>query len=93
MCCGHHAMHDHTVAPNQQQHATGTLAQAAPRIGLAHCLACNAPVQDDFVFCPHCGRQLLTACPACHRAAGADWTHCAFCGADLIAEQSDSPHH
>nr|MBI2905171.1 zinc ribbon domain-containing protein [Chloroflexota bacterium] len=42
--------------------------------------------QEDFVFCPQCGTELLKACPACHRAVRAEWTHCAYCGADLVTE-------
>jgi len=48
------------------------------------CPQCGSPVQEDFVFCPRCGAELLTACPECHRAVDTGWTHCAFCGAELV---------
>jgi RNA polymerase subunit RPABC4/transcription elongation factor Spt4 len=49
------------------------------------CPSCRIPVQEDFVFCPSCGTDLLKACPECHRAVEAQWPHCAFCGTELAA--------
>ena len=57
----------------------------APAIAVTRpCPHCGSPVQEEFVFCPRCGAELLTACPECHRAVETGWTHCAFCGAELV---------
>jgi len=63
-------LHDNTMI-DQQKVATRT------------CPKCGTLVQEDFVFCPGCGTDLLTACPECHRAVEVQWTNCAFCGAAL----------
>ncbi len=61
--------------------------ERAPRQqALKPCPQCGEQVREDFVFCPKCGAELLTACPECHRAVDAGWTHCAYCGADLVTE-------
>ena len=60
---------------------------------LARSAQCHSPLQEDFVFCPYCGAEVLAACPACHRAVRADWTHCAYCGAELLGEKADIPTH
>jgi len=65
--------HHESMLVDQQQAATRP------------CPKCSTPAQEDFVFCPSCGTQLLTACPECHRAVETLWTHCAFCGAELAA--------
>ncbi len=60
-------------------------ATPSPRVSTVSCPGCGTAIQEDFVFCPNCGRQVLTACRNCHRAVETDWTHCAFCGTELIA--------
>ena len=95
MCgCGQHLVHS-----EQNHYETATqpatpLAPPSARVNTIACPGCGAAIQEDFVFCPNCGRQVLTACPKCHRAAQTDWTHCAFCGADLVAEPANpaQPH-
>lgn len=67
------AEHRDSMVLNRQQIATRP------------CTGCGTPVQDDFVFCPSCGTNLLTACPECHRAVETKWTHCAYCGTELAA--------
>jgi RNA polymerase subunit RPABC4/transcription elongation factor Spt4 len=47
------------------------------------------PTQEDFVFCPRCGAEILTACPSCHCAVQTDWTHCPYCGTDLLAGKTE----
>ena len=75
---GHNHGQDH-------QGDASTSVQPAPASAVAKpCPQCGSPVQEDFVFCPRCGAELLTACPECHRAVETGWTHCAFCGAELV---------
>ncbi len=91
---GHHPSYHSMNDCNSSQDWSGarsyTPGQVAPRVSTAPCPGCGAPVQEDFVFCPNCGRQVLTPCEKCHRAVRTDWTHCPFCGADLIAEPAES---
>ncbi len=44
------------------------------------CPTCRDFVKSDFVFCPHCGNQVLMACGSCHKAMRLDWKHCPGCG-------------
>lgn len=44
------------------------------------CPTCHGFVKPDFVFCPHCGNQVLTACRHCGRHLRLDWSHCPDCG-------------
>jgi len=85
--CGHNHSHQANTQHDFHQ-STGThadLAYPQPQTAARPCPKCSTPVQEDFVFCPNCGTELVMACPECHRAVEAKWTHCAFCGAELVA--------
>lgn len=88
--CGHSSLHHVRVPHNHQQEmvvpASGPeYAQpyAPTQVTARPCPQCSAPAREDFVFCPRCGTELLTACPECHRAVETTWPRCAYCGADL----------
>ena len=91
MCC-HPMMHETHSQPGEHQPPEPSTAAPA-RVRTAACPHCGFPAQEDFVFCPSCGQELLTACPACHRAVQADWARCAYCGADLLASQPANATH
>lgn len=86
--CGHHPLHHMYIHPDDHRQME-TQATVPSAVITRPCPQCQRPVQEDFVFCPHCGTDLLSACPVCHRAVHADWTHCAFCGTDLLAGKPD----
>lgn len=44
------------------------------------CPTCRDFVKSDFIFCPHCGNQVLTVCSSCRRPLRLDWKHCPGCG-------------
>ncbi len=89
MCgCGHPLLHGDEMHHGDSQQWRGSAEPVAAHVTTAPCPGCGAAVQEDFVFCPRCSRELLIACPQCQRAVRRDWTHCAFCGADLVAEAS-----
>lgn len=69
---------------NHQGREEAPVETAAPRQTTKPCTQCRAQVQEDFVFCPRCGAELLAACPECHRAVETGWTRCAYCGAELV---------
>jgi RNA polymerase subunit RPABC4/transcription elongation factor Spt4 len=85
--CGHSPLNHIRVAHNQQQVVKPGLdmerVPPSPQVATRPCPQCGAATQEDFVFCPRCGTELLRACPQCHRAVDAGWSHCAYCGADL----------
>ena len=87
MCLPNHLLRHSGSNYHQQEKElpVSVLKYAPPQVATRPCTQCGELVQEDFVFCPRCGTELLTACPDCHRAVDSSWTHCAFCGADLVA--------
>ncbi len=85
--CGHDPLHGIHIYPGDYRPMENPAYTPAP-VATTPCPHCQNPAQEDFVFCPQCGAELLKACPACHRAVRAEWTHCAFCGADLTERES-----
>ena len=77
MCCGGRDQGTHQVEQRVDSPDT-------PALATSSCPECGYPTQEDFVLCPRCGTELLTACPECHRAVKTDWVHCAYCGAGLV---------
>lgn len=44
-----------------------------------NCPNCGAPIQKDFVVCPHCNTQVRNVCSHCHRPLEPDWNVCPYC--------------
>src|SRR5574341_2568256 len=88
--CGHNPFH-HVPQYIHPEHVQPTVQHAEPRVVTRPCPSCGAAVQEDFVFCPRCGAEILTACPSCHRAIQTDWARCPYCGVDLSAEKATLP--
>lgn len=89
--CGPHLLHDHNHSHSGPTRSEVRVVE--PQVKTRPCPQCGAAVQEDFVFCPSCGAEILTACPSCHRAVQNDWTHCPYCGADLLAEKVEAAPH
>jgi RNA polymerase subunit RPABC4/transcription elongation factor Spt4 len=79
---GNYLRHSH----NHQENTAVPVEKVPPKQATKTCPRCRTQVQEEFVFCPSCGAELLAACPECHRAVETGWTHCANCGADLVVE-------
>jgi hypothetical protein len=47
------------------------------------CPGCSRPIDDAWLVCPSCRRQLGHRCPSCGEAVGLDWSVCGRCGAEL----------
>jgi hypothetical protein len=47
------------------------------------CPGCQKPVQDNFAFCPGCGRVLKPQCPKCQTEIREEWKVCPRCGAKI----------
>ena len=90
--CGHNPLH-HITHYSHFEPAQPGIRQAQAQTATRPCPSCGASVQEDFVFCPHCGAETLTACPSCHRAVQTDWTRCAYCGTDLLAAKTQASTH
>lgn len=43
------------------------------------CPACGSPVDDDFLVCPVCARQLRQACVSCNAPLQGGWQACPYC--------------
>lgn len=89
--CGHSPLHHIRSSRNHRQEIPAPTSAPkyvppAARVETRPCPNCSTRVQEDFVFCPRCGTDLLNACPGCHRAVEASWSNCAYCGTDLVAE-------
>lgn len=52
-------------------------------VARASCATCAATVEDDWMRCPVCGRELATSCEACGGRIEPDWSVCAWCARDL----------
>jgi RNA polymerase subunit RPABC4/transcription elongation factor Spt4 len=94
--CGHNPLNHIPVYSYPYLTQTGLAAGAEytpPQVATRPCPQCGALNQEDFVFCPRCGTEILTACPSCHRAAQTDWTHCPYCGTDLLAGKTEISTH
>lgn len=90
--CGHNPLH-HITHYSRFEPAQPGIRQVQAQAATRPCPSCGAPVQEDFVFCPHCGAETLTACSSCHRAVQTDWTRCAYCGTDLLAAKTQASTH
>jgi len=89
--CGPHLLHD--INHSHPEPMRSDIRQPEAQVTMRPCPNCGTAVQEDFVFCPHCGSEILNACPSCHRAVQTDWMRCAYCGADLLAEKAaPAPH-
>jgi len=59
--------------------------------GDERCTYCKAPVRDDYLVCPSCGRRLRTQCRSCRRPLEANWKVCPYCEADTHPAASTAP--
>ncbi len=87
--CGHNPL-QHVTYYSRPEPIQPGMRQVEPQVATRPCPSCAAPVQEDFVFCPRCGAEILAACPSCHRAVQTDWTRCAYCGTDLLAAKTQT---
>src|SRR5580692_2549486 len=62
------------------------------------CRACGKEFEDDFSFCPHCGKQkaIRIVCPTCSKESAVGFSFCPHCGVPLVtvpsvAETQESP--
>jgi hypothetical protein len=62
---------------DQLRHAVFAL-EAEPR-----CETCSRAVQEDWLVCPGCRRQLSHRCQACGGTVRLGWSVCAWCAAEL----------
>ncbi len=88
--CGYCPFHHIRTSRNHRQEfpaptSAPEYAPPATRVETRPCHNCSTRVQEDFVFCPRCGTELLNACLGCHRAVEASWSNCAYCGTNLVA--------
>jgi len=84
--CGHSPLH-HITHHSRPEPAQKDVGHIEHPVVTKPCPSCGVSVQEDFVFCPNCGAEILAACPSCHRAVQTDWMRCPYCGVDLL-EQS-----
>lgn len=47
------------------------------------CPSCKKLVEEDFVFCPHCGARKEDVCPSCGKKVEEEWKVCPHCGEKL----------
>ena len=47
------------------------------------CEGCGRRIEDDWLLCPYCRKQLSHRCQSCGRTVGLDWAVCGWCAADL----------
>ena len=47
------------------------------------CEECGRRIEEDWLVCPGCRRQLAHRCHACGGTVGLDWSVCGWCAAEL----------
>ena len=45
-----------------------------------HCPFCEKDLEDNFIYCPHCGNQLKKICVQCKNELQPFWKVCPYCG-------------
>jgi hypothetical protein len=55
------------------------------------CEGCNRSVDDDWLICPTCRRQLAHRCHECGATVGLDWSVCGWCAAELDGNSRQWP--
>jgi len=83
--CGHSPLH-HITHHSRSRSEHTAVKDTETYVATNPCPSCGVSVQEDFVFCPNCGAEILAACPACHRAVQTDWIRCPYCGVDLLEQ-------
>jgi len=51
-----------------------------------YCFACNAIIEKDFHYCPHCRVELRVECASCKHLIQKNWQLCPYCGVEQVAE-------
>jgi hypothetical protein len=51
------------------------------------CPGCDAPIEKDYLRCPHCQRRLKDPCPSCGKPVDPRWALCPFCETTLTGER------
>ena len=46
------------------------------------CPTCSAPVEEEYVACPHCATGLKDACESCGKALSFAWRACPWCASE-----------
>lgn len=57
--------------------------------GDLRCESCGRTVNEDWLVCPGCRRQLSHRCQACGGTVSLEWSVCAWCAAELDAAKLD----
>jgi len=69
----------------------GDLRQTAFELDVEpRCEGCHRRVEEDWLLCPYCRRQLAHRCQSCAGTVGLDWTVCGWCGTELDGGTSDA---
>lgn len=51
-----------------------------PVQAVGDCSGCHAPVEPEWLVCPHCRKRLSASCVHCHRGKLLSQRHCPYCG-------------
>ncbi|MCE5223726.1 zinc ribbon domain-containing protein [bacterium] len=43
------------------------------------CPVCGLPVEDDYLICPNCFKELKNKCPECGKLVDMNWVLCPYC--------------
>ena len=50
---------------------------------ILQCPHCNKKLNEDFEFCPYCGKSVKLACSNCKRELSEDFEFCPYCGDEI----------
>ncbi|MCG3227679.1 MAG: zinc ribbon domain-containing protein [Candidatus Heimdallarchaeota archaeon] len=50
---------------------------------ILQCPHCDKELNEDFEFCPYCGKSIKLACSNCKRELAEDFEFCPYCGDEI----------
>lgn len=51
------------------------------------CPVCGLPVEEEYMICPNCFKELKNKCPDCGRLIDMNWVLCPYCKKKVAREK------
>jgi RNA polymerase subunit RPABC4/transcription elongation factor Spt4 len=71
---------DEQPQPKKEEKPKAIPEESLPNLQCPHC---NKELNEDFEFCPYCGKSVKLACSNCKRELAEDFEFCPYCGDEI----------